>query len=384
MDFELTDEQRDIQKAVSDFAKGEFSSEIAQDLDRKEEFPWQIYRKACELGFMGVHFDEKFGGQGLGVLENVLIVEELCRNDSSLGVALSLSDFASEIILRHGTEEQKEGCLKSITQGKALSAGCFTEPDHGSDITMMATHAIKDGNEYIINGTKTLITNGTIASYYTVLCQTNPEATPSYRGQSLIIIEKDCEGVDATKIGNKMGIRMSPTAEVSFTNVRVPLTNLIGEENRGFYYAMEFFDESRIEIASQALGIAQGAFDKALSYAKERQQFGRRIADFQVIQHKFADMAIKIETARLLIYKAASGFDKGKIDPVLTSMAKTYAGRIAVEVCDEAVQIFGGWGFIGEYDVERFYRDAKVTELYEGTREIQKNTIASFLLGKKA
>ena len=313
-----------------------------------------------------------------------MIVEELCRNDSGLGVALSLSDFASEIILRHGTEEQKERCLKPITQGKALSAGCFTEPDHGSDIMMMSTHAAKDGKEYIINGTKTLITNGTIASYYTVLSQTHSEATPPYRGQSLIIVKKDREG-DASKRGNKMGIRMSPTAEVSFTNVRVPLKNLIGEENKGFYYAMEFFDESRIEITSQALSIAQGAFDRALTYVKERQQFGKRIADFQVIQHKLADMAIKIETARLLVYKAAWRFDKGRIDPALTSMAKTYAGRVAVEVCDEAeaVQIFGGWGFIGEYDVERFYRDAKITELYEGTREIQKNTIASILLGKK-
>jgi len=376
MDFKLSDEQRDIQKAVREFAEGEFTNEIARELDQKEEFPWDIYKEACQLGFMGVHFDEKYGGQDLGVFENALIVEELCRNDSGLGVALSISDFASEIILRHGTEEQKERILKPIAEGKALSAGCFTEPDHGSDITRMDTRAVKEGDEYVINGTKTLITNGTIAEFYFVLCQTDPEATPPYRGQSLIIVEKDRKGLDTTKIANKMGIRMSPTAEVSFSDVRVPAENLIGEENRGFYQAMEFFDESRIEIAAQAVGIAQCAFDKALSYAKERRQFGRRIADFQVIQHKFADMAIKIETARLLNYKAACNFDKGKIDPALTSMSKTYAGRVAVEVCDEAVQIFGGWGFIGEYDVERCYRDAKITELYEGTREVQKNTIA--------
>jgi len=384
MDFELTDEQRDIQKAVRDFAKGEFTREIAQELDQKEEFPRDISRKACELGFVGVHFDEKYGGQGLGILDNALIMEEFCRNDSGLGVAVSLSGFASEIILRCGTEEQKDRYLKPIAQGKTISAGCFTEPDHGSDITRLETHAFKSDEEYIINGTKTLITNGTIASFYIVLCQTNPEAIPSHRGQSLIIVEKDREGVDATKIGNKMGIRMSPTAEVSFSNVRVPLKNLIGKENKGFYYTLEFFNESRISIAAQAVGTAQGAFDRALNYARERKQFGRRVGDFQIIQHKLADMAIKIETARLLTYKAACKFDSGKIDPALTSMAKAYSGRIAVEVCDEAIQIYGGWGFIGEYDVERFYRDSKIFELYEGTREIQKNTIASILLGKRA
>jgi len=315
-------------------------------------------------------------------LENALIVEEFCRKDSTLGTALILTDFASELILRCGSEEQKKKYLPKITGGEAISAGAFTEPEHGSDITFMSTTAVKDGDYYIINGTKTLISNAPIADLFIVLCQTNPEAKPTYRGQSLFLVEKNTPGVDVTKIGDKLGIRTSLTGEVSFSNVRIPKENLVGQENRGFYHTLEFFDESRIEIAAQALGIAQGAFDRALAYAKEREQFGRKIGEFQVIQHKLADMAIKIETARLIVYKAAWNFDQGRIDPYLTSIAKTYAGRVAVEVTDEAVQIFGGYGYIGEYDVERMYRDAKITEIYEGTREIQKNTIARTLLKK--
>jgi alkylation response protein AidB-like acyl-CoA dehydrogenase len=198
----------------------------------------------------------------------------------------------------------------------------------------------------------------------------------------MIVVEKGTSGFEVTPIQDKMGIKMSPTGELSFSDVRVPIENLVGEENRGFYHVMEFFDESRIEIAAQALGIAQGAFDRSLDYAKQREQFGRKLAEFQITQHKLADMATKIETARLLTYKAAMSYDRGKIDPMLASMAKMYAGRVAVEVADEAIQILGGYGYILEYEVERFYRDAKVTEIYEGTREIQKNTIARALLGK--
>ncbi len=382
MDFELTEEQKDIQRAAREFAEGEFTRELAVELDRKEEFPFDLWRKACKLGFIGAHFPEEYGGQGFGILENALIVEEFCRKDSTLGTALLLADFASEIILRHGSEEQKKKYLPKITGGEAISAGAFTEPEHGSDITFMSTTAVKDGDYYIINGTKTLISNAPIADFFIVLCQINPEAKPPYRGQSLFLVEKNTSGVDVTKIGDKLGIRTSLTGEVSFSNVRIPKENLVGQENRGFYHTLEFFDESRIEIAAQALGIAQGAFDRALAYAKEREQFGRKIGEFQVIQHKLADMAIKIETAKLIVYKAAWNFDQGRIDPYLTSIAKTYAGRVAVEVTDEAVQIFGGYGYIGEYDVERMYRDAKITEIYEGTREIQKNTIARALLRK--
>jgi acyl-CoA dehydrogenase len=215
-----------------------------------------------------------------------------------------------------------------------------------------------------------------------VLCTTAPDAKPAHRGLSIILVEADRRGVAVQDVGKKMGITLTYTAEVTFKDVHVPLSNLIGEENRGFYQLLEFFDESRILVAAQALGIAQGAFDRTMVYVKEREQFGKKIAQFQATQHKLADMATKIETARLLTYKAAWNFDQGRIDPKLTSMAKMYAARTAVEVSDEAIQLLGGYGYMEEYDVERCYRDAKITEIYEGTKEIQKNTIASVLLGK--
>jgi len=382
MEFRLNKEQEAIQKAAREFAKGEFDKEVALEHERTHTFPSEIWKKACELGFMGIHFPEEYGGQEYGIFENALVVEELCRQDSGIGIALSLADFSSEIILRFGSDQQKEKYLIPITEGKAISSGGFTEPDHGSDITLMDTTAVRRSDEYTINGVKTFITNGTIGDFVIVLCQTDPQAKPTYRGQSVIIVEKETPGYTTADVGEKMGIKMSPTGELSFNDVRVPVSNLLGQENRGFYHVLEFFDESRIEIGAQALGIAQGAFDRALAYTRERTQFGKKLAEFQATQHKLADMAAKIETARLIVYKSAWNFDQGNIDPKLTSIAKMYAARVAVEVADEAIQLFGGYGYMLEYEVERFYRDARITEIYEGTREIQKNTIASALLGK--
>jgi len=382
MDFELNKTQKDIQKAVRDFVKGEFDKELAFELEQKHEFPRKIWKKACDLGLIGVHFPEDYSGQGLGSLEDILVVEELCRGDSTIGSAIALASFASELILHYGSKEQKEKYLPAVAEGQMLSAGAFTEPDHGSDITFMNTTAVRDGDEWVVNGGKTFITNGGLAGFYSVLCQTEPDADPGYRGQSLILVEADREGVSTSDVGAKMGIRMMATAEVIFKDVRVPLANLIGEENKGFYHVLHFFDESRIQIAAQALGTAQGAYDRALAYVKQREQFGKKIAQFQVNQHKLADMATKIELARLITYKAAWNFDQGRIDPKLTSMAKMYAARTAVEVADEAIQLLGGYGYMTEYEVERFYRDAKITEIYEGTKEIQKNTIASAIIGK--
>lgn len=383
MDFELTTEQKDIQQAAREFAEGEFDKDIALQYERDHEFPRSIWKKACELGFVGIHFPEEFGGQGLGVMENVLVVEELCRRDSGIGTALALSDFASEILMRHGTKEQNERYLAQVAAGGMISAGAFTEPNHGSDITFMDTSAVKEGDGWLINGTKTFITNGSIADFHLVLCQIDPEAKPTYRGMAIILVEKGTEGLDAEEVGEKMGIKMTSTAEVSFGNVRVPYENLVGSEGKGFYHVLEFFDESRIEIAATAVGIAEGAFDRALEYAKQREQFGRRLADFQSTQHKLADMATAIEAARLVTYKAAWNFDRGKMDPKLTSMAKYLAGRTAVTVSDEAIQILGGYGYMIENEVERFYRDARITEIYEGTKEIQKNTIAGHFVKKK-
>ena len=381
MDFELTKSQKEIQKAAREFAKGEFDKELALEMDKKHEFPTKIWKKACDLGFVGVHFPEEYSGQDLGVLENVIIADEFCARDSSIGSAVILSAFASECVLRFGSEELKQKFLSPVAEGQMLSACAFTEPGRGPDISSLDTTAVRDGDEWVINGTKTFITNGGLAGFYSVMCQTDAECQPTYRGISLILVEAEQKGVTVTDVGDKMGIHMMAAAELNFKDVRVPASNLIGEEGKGFDQVLEFFDESRILIAAQALGTAQGAYNRALAYVKEREQFGRKIAQFQVTQHKLADMATKIELARLLTYKAAWNFDQGRIDPKLTAMAKMYSARTAVEVADEAIQLLGGYGYMTEYEVERFYRDAKIMELYEGSRKTQKNTIARAILG---
>ncbi|MEW6073274.1 MAG: acyl-CoA dehydrogenase family protein [Planctomycetota bacterium] len=382
MDFDLSKAQKDIQKAARKFAKGEFDRELAMELERKHQFPLDICRKAGELGFIGLHFPEKYGGQGYGCLENALVIEEFCRADSSIGSATLLCAFASENILRFGTEEQKQRYLPPITAGQEFFGGAITEPDHGSDITRMATTAARDGDEWVINGGKTFISNAGIAHNFMVLCQTDPAA--AHQGQSMILVPADAPGLEISDLGNKMGIRLSPTGELTFKNVRVPAANLLGAVNKGFYQVLQFFDESRVEVAAQALGIAQGAFDRALEYTKKREQFQTKIAALQVTQHKLADMATKIELARLITHKAAWTIDQGRIDATITSMAKYYVARTAVEVTDEAVQLLGGYGYMADFDVERYYRDAKITEIYEGTKEIQKNTIARGVIGRLA
>lgn len=382
MDFELTQEQRDLRKAAWEFASKEFKKEIAEELDRKEEFPFELHKKAAQLGFIGVQFPEEYGGGGMGVLENALIVEEFCRADSTIGSAIILADFSSEVVMRFGSEEQKREVLNKVARGEAITAGCYTEPEAGSDLTVIKTLAVRDGDEWVINGTKTFITNGTLANYFIVLAVTDPEVKPRYRGFTTFLVKKDTPGIKVTKIGGKMGIRSSPTAEISFKNVRVDDSAVIGQLNKGFYQVMEFFDESRIEVAAQALGIAQGAFDRTVNYVKQRKQFGQPIGAFQALQHRIAEMRTELEAARLLVYKAAWNFDQGRIDPALASMAKFYAAKIAVKICDEAIQLHGGYGYITEYEVERFYRDVKITEIYEGTKEIQLNTIAKQVLGK--
>ncbi len=264
MEFELNAEQLAIQKAARDFAKGEFDKELALEHERNHEFPRKIWKKACELGFIGIHFPEEYGGQDYGISENALVVEELCRRDSGFGCALMLSDLASENILRDGNDEQKKKYLPAVAEGRWISCGAFTEPDHGSDITRMETTAVKDGNSWVINGVKTFITNGSIADFCVLLCQTDPKASPPHRGQSMIIVDREEKGYEAAEVGEKMGIKMTSTAELSFRDVRVPAENLLGQEGRGFYQVLEFFDESRIETAAQGVGTAQGAFDRAL------------------------------------------------------------------------------------------------------------------------
>ena len=380
MDFKLSKVQKDIQKAARAFAKGEFDKERAFELEEKHEFPTDIWKKAAEEGFIGLDFPEEYGGSGYGNLEKALVIEEFCRRDSGIGTALLVTDFGAANIAKYGTAEQKQRYLPLVCDGKAISGGAITEPEHGSDITSLATVAERDGDDWIVNGVKTFITSAGIAHHYVAVCQTEPGA--AHKGQTMFIIDADSPGIEVASVGQKMGIKMIPTGELSFKNVRVPGGNLLGEEGKGFRQILKFFDESRLVVAAQAVGIAQGAFDRALEYVKGRKQFGKRIAQFQVTQHKLADMATKIELARLITHKAAWTADQGKPDSKLTAMAKFYAARTAVEVADEAIQLLGGYGYITEFEVERFYRDAKITEIYEGTREIQKNVIAGALIGR--
>jgi len=380
MDYGLTKQQKEIQKAVREFVKGEFKEEIIEELVEKHEYPIKIWKKAAELGFIGIHFPEEYSGEGLGVLENILVAEELCKGDSSVGACLIQSAYASEIVLHFGSEEQKKKWLPKVAEGKCLSCGAFTEADHGSDITSMLTTAVKEGDEWIINGSKIFITNGgPLAGFYSVLCQTDPDAAPSYRGLSLILVEADRPGVTATDGGDKMGIRLMDTVEVNFKDVRVPLSNLIGKENRGFYQVLEFIGKSRILIAAQALGTAQGAFEQALAYAKQREQFGKPIGKFQAISHKIADMAVKIQAARLMAYATAKNLDMGNSNIFDASAAKLFASEVAVSVAIETVQIFGGYGFMREYPVFRYLQDALAYTVGEGTSEIQRNIIAKEL-----
>ena len=380
MDFELTKSQKKkIQKAARDFAKGEFDKDLALELDKKHEFPEKIWKKAADLGFLGIHFPEQYSGQGLGVLENILVAEEFCSKDSTIGSAVILAGFASECVLRFGSDALKEKFLPPVAEGKMLSAGAFTEPDHGSDITRMDTTAQKAGDEWVINGSKIFITNGEIAGFYCVLCQTDPENKPSYRGMSLILVEADRNGVSATDVGEKMGIHMMSTAEVNFKDVRVPVSNLIGKEGKGFYHVLEFFDESRILVAAQALGTAQGAFDRALAYVKQREQFGKKIAQFQVTQHKLADMATKIELSRLITYKAAWNFDQGRIDPKLTSMAKMYAARTAVEVADEPSNCLADTDIWQNMKSNSFNRMPRLRKFMKAPRRFRKTPLPALL-----
>ncbi len=381
MDFKLNDEQKEIVKAVREFCAKEFTPELAIEFDQKEDFPMTIYKKAAQLGFTSMRIPQEYDGQGYGLIEDCLVVEELCRADPGLGVAISLGNLMiPDVLLKHGNEEQKKKYIPPLSRGDTLAAAAFTEPEHGSDITRMDSTAVKCGNEWVINGAKEFITNAPIAGTFILLCQSDCNVQPSHRGQSIFIAEKGTSGLETTMLHGKMGIKPCITGSVSMADVKVPETNVIGELGKGFYYTLELFDGTRITVAAQAVGMAQGAFDRALAYAKTRKQFGQAIINFQGVGFKLAEMAWKIESARLMTYKAAWLYDKEKPNQVATSMAKAYASRVAMEVTDDAIQVFGGYGFLADYHVERYHRCAKITELYEGTSEIQRLTIANCLM----
>lgn len=375
VDFELTEEQRMIQDLAYKFAVKEMAP-IAKEYDRQEKYAREVWQKGCEAGLVGALVPEEYGGPGYGFLELALISEQLSRIDLGMCLCVVAATFGSEHIIFFGSEAQKKKYLPRLVAGAMISAGAFTEPDAGTDVASIRTRAVKDGGDYVINGNKMFITNGTICAFMTVLCVTNPEAEVKHRRHSIILVEADRPGITATKIQGKMGVRASDTAELAFDNVRVPQENLIGKEGAGFYQLMHFFDATRTMVASQGVGLAQGALDKSLRYVQERHVFGRPLAENQAIQFQLAEMATRIELARIMTYRAAWLVDQGKTNPSINAMAKYYAAETAVWVCDKALQMHGGYGYIDEYDVQRFYRDAKILEIYEGAKEAEKMTIA--------
>ncbi|HYA43061.1 MAG TPA: acyl-CoA dehydrogenase family protein [Syntrophobacteraceae bacterium] len=381
MDFEFTEELRIIQQEAYKFAVREFTT-IAKEYDREEKYPKHVWETACENGFIGAWIPEQYGGSGAGFLANLIITEQFARID--LGISLiTAAPFGAENIYLHGSEEQKKAYLPRLVAGEIIFAGAYTEPNAGTDVAGIRTRAVRDGNEYVINGSKMFITNGTICDYMVALCVTNPEAKRHNR-LSLIIVDANLPGVIRNKIHGKLGIRASDTAEIVFEDVRVPVENLVGEEGRGFYQLMDFFNTTRAMVAGQGVGLAQGALDKAARYVQERTAFGGPLANLQGVQLQLGEMATRVELARQLAYKAAWQIDQGKIDPKLSAMAKFYAGETAVWVADKALQLHGGYGYIDEYDVQRFYRDAKILEIYEGVKEAEKLTIARHVLAEYA
>jgi alkylation response protein AidB-like acyl-CoA dehydrogenase len=382
MEFGLTDEQQQLKEEVKRFADNEVRPN-AQEYDVEEKFPHDIVEEAAEMGLCGSTIPMEYGGAGYGSVDSVLIAEELFAADPGIALSILATSFGTEAILEYGTEEQKEEYLEPVAMGDAISGAAISEPDTGSDVSSVSTRAEKDGDEWVINGNKMWITNGSVGDFFVVLCKTDPDADGRYNGFSQIIVESDRDGFTADKITGKMGIRASDTAELILDDVRVPEENLVGTRGTGFLQQMNFFDATRTGVAAQGIGIAKGAAERALEYAQEREQFGRPIGDFQAIQHKLADMHTEAEAARNLTYKSAWEVDSGgQPNTKLASMAKEFASRIAVKAANECVQIHGGSGYVNDFDAERFYRDAKITQIYEGTTEIQKMVIARELQGE--
>jgi alkylation response protein AidB-like acyl-CoA dehydrogenase len=381
MDFEMTNRQKQIRLAAREFAEGELAG-IGQECEIKEDFPRDLIRKAAQLGFIGVFIKKENGGLGLGFLEHATILEEFWRVDPGLGQVFSSLTFGAEELQFFGSEEQKKKYLPPLVKGDWIMGFSITEPEAGSDTASVITTAKKEGEEYVINGNKVMITNGTVANFVLVYCLTHPEETSRSRRHSILLVETDQPGYKADRIHRKMGIRASDTANLYFNNVRVPKENLVGVEGNGFSQLMKFFDHSRSYVAAHGVGLAQGAMEQAINYVKKRRQFGKAIASFQVTQFKIAEMATLIETARSLVHKTCWNLDRGNVDSQLSAMAKWWACNVAVRVVDEALQLHGGYGYLDDYPIERFYRAAKILEIYEGTKEIDKMMIGRRILGQ--
>ena len=379
MVFALTKEQRDIVRAARKFAQGEFPDR-ALEFDREETFDLNLWRRACELGFVGVFIDQAYGGAGMGFMEHCLITEEFWAADPGIGQAIVSCSFGSELLLLFGSEDQKRRILPQIPAGEAIISTAITESDAGSDVTSATTAALREGDEFVINGGKMFTTNGNTATYILVFCRTDPHNPSRHKRHSFFLVPRDTPGFKSKKIYGKMGIRASDTAEISFNNVRVPATNLVGKQGAGFSQLMAFFDRTRLHICAQAVGLARAALEESIRHTKDRRQFGAPLASFQVTQFKIAEMATRIRAAKNLYYEAASSVDEGKVDPALIAMAKWFSAEVALYCADEAVQMHGGYGYIDEYKVNRLYRAAKILDIYEGTKEMEKTIIARSLL----
>ncbi|MFT4903223.1 MAG: alkylation response protein AidB-like acyl-CoA dehydrogenase [Thalassomonas sp.] len=378
MNFELTEEHKMIRDAARDFAQTELLPGVIER-DETQTFPAEQIKKLGELGFLGMMVDPKYGGAGMDAISYVLAMEEISKVDASTSVVMSVNNsLVCWGLETFGTEEQKEKYLKPLASGEIIGAFCLSEPEAGSDATSQQTTAIDKGNHYLLNGTKNWITNGSTASVYLVIAQTDVEK--KHKGINAFIVEKGLDGFVVGAKENKLGIRGSDTHSLMFTDVKVPKENRIGKDGFGFTFAMKTLSGGRIGIASQALGIASGAYELALQYSKERKAFGKEISQHQAIAFKLADMATEIEAARLLCLKAAWLKDNGQNYDKLGAMAKVFASETAMKTTVEAVQVHGGYGFVKEYHVERLMRDAKITQIYEGTSEIQRIVISRSVL----
>ena len=388
MEFSLTKEQADIKRAAAEFAKGEFTPEVAQECELNHRFPQELYEKAGRLGFIGLDYPEDIGGGGLGVVENIFVIEEFCKADSGLGMAVHLAFLPAKIVRIFGTLQQKKKFLTPLTQGKWISAVSFTEPDHGSDLRRMDTTLVEEKDGFVLNGTKVFTTNASYADFFIVLAQEDPGASQG-KGMTTILVERDpstwLEGnMEINEIPHKMGLKTSSSGEVVFHQLKVPKENVLGQRGRGLLNILDFLDESRIEIAAQALGNAEGAYLKALKHARQRVQFGKPIIDFQAIGHRLGRLWSHLQSIKWLTYYTAWQCDhknehtSGTI-PLLTSMVKHHVPETAKMIIDETITVFGGYGYFLEQDVERRYRDNRIIEMYEGTVEVQLNNMVRIL-----
>ena len=380
MDFELNEELRMLKDMAAKFAVNELKP-LSQACDLEEAHSPEVHRKAAENGLVGAWIPEGYGGAGVGMVGLCVITEELSRVDMGLAMNVVAASFGSEAIYLFGSEEQKQHYLPKVVAGEMIAAGAFTEPDAGTDAAGYRTRAVRDGDEWVINGSKMFITNGTICDFLITQCITNPDA-PRHQRFSQILVPADTPGLTRTKIKGKMGIRASNTAEISYEDVRVPVGNLVGKEGAGFHQLMHFFDTTRIMVAAQGLGLSEGCLDESVKYGRERTAFGQPITNFQLTQAKLTEMAIRIEALRGLVFRAAWLIDQGRPDYTIAAMAKFYAGQTAVFCANNAVEIHGGYGYIEEYPVQKFYRDAKILELYEGTKEAEIMTIGRVLASR--